>query len=61
MMVYKSLQSSSFNFLDASHQKAVVLMLEDKLTDEENAKSVNRYEVELGEIVGVLEFKHSPS
>lgn len=40
-MIYKSLQNSSFNSLDARRQKVVVLLFEDDLTDEQIAKSVN--------------------
>lgn len=41
-MVDKSRQNSTFYELDTKRQKAIVMLFEDKLSDEEIAKSVNR-------------------
>lgn len=41
-MVDKSRQNSTFYELDTRRQKAIVMLFEDKLSDEEIAKSVNR-------------------
>ena len=42
MTVDKSRQNNTFFNLDERRQKAIVLLFEDELTDEEIAKSVNR-------------------
>lgn len=41
-MVDKSRQNEAFDSLDERHRKAVILLFEDELTDEQIAKSVNR-------------------
>lgn len=41
-MVDKSRQNKAFDSLDERHRKAVILLFEDELTDEQIAKSVNR-------------------
>lgn len=56
-MVYKSLQNSSFNSLDVRRQKAVTLLFEDELTDEQIAKSVNRSRQTLSKWKNDPEFK----
>lgn len=40
--VYKSLQNGPFFELDKRRQKAIVMLFEDNLSDEEIAKSINR-------------------
>lgn len=40
--VYKKIQNGPFFELDERHQKAIVMLFEDDLNDEEIAKSVNR-------------------
>lgn len=42
MTVYKSLQNGAFQSLDERRKKAVIMLFEDELTDEEIAKTVNR-------------------
>lgn len=41
-MVYKTLQNGSFGQLDKRRQKAIVMLFEDELSDEQIAKAVNR-------------------
>ena len=41
-MVYKTLQNGAFEKLDRRRQKAIVLLFEDELSDEQIAKAVNR-------------------
>lgn len=42
MTVYKSLQNGAFQSLDERRKKAIIMLFEDRLTDEEIAKTVNR-------------------
>ena len=41
-MVYKTLQNGAFGQLDKRRQKAIVMLFEDELSDEQIAKAVNR-------------------
>lgn len=41
-MAYKTLQNGAFEKLDRRRQKAIVLLFEDELSDEQIAKAVNR-------------------